>query len=208
MHIRVDDSNLDHVLDLAADVLCRGGIVAYPTETFYGLGVKFDMPGALERLCALKNRPQEKAMPVIIGDRGSLSRIVAAGWLEQIPERIRSLMDRSWPGPLTFLLPAAEGLPELLTAGTGKIAVRIPGLSFALHLARRAGFPFTATSANPSGMPPASDADTVERYFGCAIDLIVDAGPAPGGIPSTILDATGPGLRIVREGAAVIPDLS
>lgn len=188
-------------LDQAIATLRRGGIIAYPTETFYGLGAGFYMPESLARLYELKRRPAEKAMPVIVGDVRLLSEVVSQKWLDAIPPHAGSLMDRFWPGPLTLLLPAKEGLSEFLTAGSGMIAVRIPGESFALDLARKAGFPITATSANLSGMPPAVNAREVVQYFADLIDLLVDGGETPGGLPSTIVDAARAPVVIMRDGA-------
>ncbi len=199
--IKLSDAGKDEAANEAIAVLLRGGIIAYPTETFYGLGAKFDMPESLQRLYDMKQRPGEKAMPVIIGRRGLLSGLVREEWLTHLPPAALSIMDRFWPGPLTVLFPARQGLPELLTAGTGLIAVRIPGESFALALAEKAGFPFTATSANLSGMPPAINAEEVIRYFGERPDLLIDGGRAGGGRPSTIVDVSGDGIRILREGA-------
>lgn len=196
MLIKISENNLAEVLRKAVAVINDGGIVAYPTETFYGLGVKFDDEASLRKLYELKRRPEEKPMPLIIGDRKSLSMI--AGDVNEIAE---SLMDKFWPGPLTLILKTKKGLSKYLTAGTGRVAVRIPGESFALHLAGEAGFPITATSANPSGMPPSDDAETVKKYFGDKIDLIIDGGKTPGGLPSTIVDVTEKKIKIVREGA-------
>jgi L-threonylcarbamoyladenylate synthase len=109
-------------------------------------------------------------------------------------------MDTFWPGPLTLILPAKENVSEYITAGTHTVAVRKPGKSFALRLAQTARFPITATSANISGLPPARDSEAVLGYFGDRIDLIIDAGPTPGGLPSTIVDARGSALKILREG--------
>lgn len=189
------------MFDKVVDILQCGDIVAYPTETFYALGVKFDMHDALRKLYELKKRPHEKAMPVIIGDRSLLSALVSAEWLSNIPETARLLMDRFWPGPLTLLLPAKEDLSEYLTANTGMIGVRIPGESFAFQLAQRAGFPITATSANISGLPPAENADMVRGYFGDEVDFLIDGVQAPGGLPSTIVEVSGNNIRIIREGA-------
>jgi L-threonylcarbamoyladenylate synthase len=196
MLIKINDKNLSDVLKKAVDVLNNGGIVAYPTETFYGLGVKFDNEASLRKLYELKRRPEEKPMPLIIGDRTLLSMIAIS-----VNEIAESLMDKFWPGPLTLLLKAKNDLSPYLTAGTGRVAVRIPGESFALHLAGEAGFPITATSANPSGMPPAENADTIIKYFGEGIDLVIDGGKTAGGLPSTIADVTEKKIKIVREGA-------
>lgn len=205
--VRLAEARMDEAVSEAVSVILTGGIVAYPTETFYGIGVKFDMPGSLRRLYELKRRPREKAMPVIIGHNDLLSAVVSQKWLENIPYSAKLLMDRFWPGPLTLLLPAREGLSEFLTANSGMIAVRIPGESFALRLARKAGFPVTATSANLSGMPPAVNAQEVVRYFDDRLDLFVDGGETPGGLPSTIADAARDPIRIVREGALGRKDL-
>jgi L-threonylcarbamoyladenylate synthase len=194
--LKVTVTNLREVLKTAVETLKTGGIVAYPTETFYGLGVKFDLEQSLKRLYEIKQRPKDKAMPLIIGEKRLLASIASS-----INSAAESLIDGFWPGPLTLLVPAGENISEWLTAGTRNIAVRVPGESFALELARHAGFPITSTSANISGFPPARDAATVRKYFSDDIDLIVDGGEAPGGLPSTIVDTTGNGMRIVREGA-------
>ena len=178
------------------ETLEKGGIVAYPTETFYGLGVRFDSEEAIKKLYTIKRRPEMKPMPLIIGDRKLLSLLVTG-----INNRSSLLMDRFWPGPLTLLLPAKKNLSEFITAGTKKVAVRIPGESFALQLAKSADRPITSTSANPSGMPPAQNARTVLRYFQSKIDLVIDGGPAPGRLPSTLIEVTGDEVKILREGA-------
>lgn len=195
MLVKATQSNIARVLRMAFDVLASGGIIAYPTETFYGLGARYDMEGSLDRLCAIKQRPLEKAMPLIIGNRGLLSSLT-----DSVSIRSAALMDRFWPGPLTLVFPARGSLSRFITAGTRKVAVRMPGESFGLDLARFTRFPITATSANASGMPPAGDAKMVLEYFGDSIDLVVDAGPAPGGLPSTIVEATGDRIKILREG--------
>ena len=199
--LALNKDKIDDALSKAVDILKEGGIIAYPTETFYALGVKCDLPRSLKRLYELKKRPREKAMPVIIGKRTVRSGIVSPEWREHIPPFAQALMDRFWPGPLTLLLPAQEGLPEDLTAGTGMIAVRMPGESFALRLTHHAGFPITATSANLSGTPPADSAEMVIHYFGKRIDLVIDGGRTPGGLPSTIVDVSGGKVVMVREGA-------
>lgn len=200
IHVIVKGNNTHEAIHEAVSVLQKGGIVAYPTETFYALGVKFDMLGPLKRLYELKMRPKEKAMPVIIGSRELLLDIVSDKWLENIPVNAKSIMDSLWPGPLTLLFPAKEGLSEYLTANTGMIAARIPGESFAFHLAEMAGFPITATSANLSGMPPADNAEGVIRYFGDNIDIVIDEGHTQGRLPSTIVDVSENKVRIIREG--------
>lgn len=190
---------LEEVLKKALRVLREGGVMAYPTESFYGLGVAATNEKALRRIYELKKRAPEKAMPVIVGSREVLKSIV-----KSIPLEAEELMKRFWPGALTIVFDAIEGVSKILTGGSGKIAVRIPGESFALDLARAADFPITATSANLSGAPPAEDAASVINYFGDGIDLIVDGGRTPGGKPSTIIDVTLTPPAILREGRILL----
>ena len=192
----LNEEHSEHALNQAVAVLMGGGIIAYPTETFYGIGAKFDNEDSLQKLHEIKQRPGNKPLPLIIGSRYLLAHIASS-----INNTAASLMDRFWPGPLTLILPAKENLSPYITAGTHSVAVRIPGDSFALRLAQYALFPITATSANTSGNPPAQDAGTVVDYFGDNIDLIIDGGPTKGMLPSTIVDARKGKLEIVREGA-------
>jgi L-threonylcarbamoyladenylate synthase len=201
--IKLSKDILSVAIDKAVDALQGGAIIAFPTETFYGLGAKYDLSDTLKRLYELKRRPREKALPLIIGSREMLG-IVSSLDRSSNASLISSaslLMDRFWPGPLTLLVPAKEGLSDYVAARTGMVAVRIPGESFALRLAKKARFPITATSANPSGLPAAAEAEDVENYFGNRIDLLIDGGAAPGGLPSTIVDLSGGMPRILREGA-------
>ncbi len=195
MIIKLTDENLGEAINKAIAVLKSGGIVAYPTETFYGLGAKYDIDSALKRLYEIKKRPQEKAMPLIIGSREELFLIT-----DSVNKSAMDLMDRFWPGPLTILFRARPGLSEYISS-ENKVAVRIPGESFALRLAMAAGFPITSTSANISGMPPADNASMISDYFGEVIDLIIDGGKTNGGLPSTIVDITGDMPKIIRHGS-------
>lgn len=196
----IKTSGISHETDLNEVVqeLKAGGIVAFPTETFYGMGVIWSDATALARLFQLKRRTKDKPVPLIIGDVATLSAVALA------PEKtVLRIMDKFWPGPLTILFAAKAGLPELITGGTGKVALRVPGRSFALDVARALGYPITSTSANISGKAPARTADEVIRYFGDDLDIVVDGGPAPGEKPSTIIDISEGTLRLVRDG--VIP---
>jgi len=197
--LRPFECGITKALEQCTEALLQGGIVAFPTETFYGLGVRYDRHASLERLYAIKQRPLEKAMPLIIGKRDLLNLIA-----EDIPTAAERLMDRFWPGPLTLILPAKASLSYYITAGTGTVAVRIPGSSFAQDLAAAVEFPITATSANISTQPPADSADDVCRYFDARVDIIVDTGRTPGMAPSTLVDAAGESPVIVRRG--IIPE--
>lgn len=199
MHvISLREKDVDYALARALIALDRGEIVAFPTETFYALGARFDRPRALKRLFEIKGRPPEKPVSLIVSGPESLSLVA-----ESPGPLALKLMERYWPGPVTLVLTAVEGLSAFITS-MGKVAVRVPGESFALDLARAAGYPVTATSANPSDRPPARDAEEAREYFPGGVSLLIDGGRAPGGLPSTVLDATGEGVKILRHGAAII----
>jgi L-threonylcarbamoyladenylate synthase len=191
----VSATRADEALKAASEAIIGAGIAAVPTETFYGLCARHDSAVALERLYAVKGRPRNRAIPLIIGDKGMLPLVAAA--VGGIAEK---LAGRFWPGPLTLLLDARGDLPEPITAGTGKVAVRVPGASFALDLVRLLGVPLTATSANISGLPPAESAEEVIRYFADGIDIVVDGGKTPGGMPSTIVEVSDGQVKIARQG--------
>ncbi len=193
--IRLSLSRKNEIIDKALLCLDKGGILAFPTETFYGLGAKYDNEPALLRLYELKKRPFEKAIPVIIGRIEHIHLLT-----DNIPSEAERLMEKYWPGPLTIIFQARTDLSPYLTAGTEKIAVRMPGESFALELARKADFPITATSANPSGAPPAVDAQEVLKYFGESLDMIIDAGQTPGISPSTIVEVINGKPKVLRKG--------
>jgi L-threonylcarbamoyladenylate synthase len=182
--------------DEAHTVLKRNGIIAVPTETFYGLGVNPFQAEALVRLFALKDRAPEKPVLVMVAGPAMLPQVV-----REIPEVANRLMARFWPGPLTIIFPSLPHLPRLLTAGTGTIGVRQPRQSLTCRLITALGFPITGTSANRAGYRPLVRAEEVAREFGDLLDLILDAGPCPGGLPSTIVDVTNASPRLVRVGA-------
>lgn len=195
MILKLTHENTADAISTAISVLKKGGIIAYPTETFYGLGAKYDIEPAVKRIYEIKKRPKEKAMPLIIGDIKELFLLT-----DFINPQAKNLINKFWPGPLTILFNARPDLSEYMVSDN-KVAVRIPGRSFALQLAKASGFPITATSANISDMPPADDPRIVLDYFGDGIDLIIDGGRTIGGLPSTIVDATGSVIKIIRKGA-------
>lgn len=175
-------------------ILRQGGIVAIPTETYYGLGVDPFNPTALRRLAKAKGRPDDKPILLLIGAPEQLSDLV-----DHIPLAATALMEAFWPGPLTIVFPARTGFHELITAGTGTVGVRWTSLAPLAHILRLVG-PLTGTSANRSGEKPAQTALEVHQAFGDEIDLIVDAGTMPGGMPSTVIQIQGQ-AQILREGA-------
>jgi len=194
--IRLADTQAAEAVSRACEIIRSGGIVAFPTETFYALGVRFDDHSALARLYELKQRPYEKALPLIAGD---IARLLKAA--SSIDPAAEKLINRFWPGPLTILFPALPSVSDYITGGTGRVAIRVPGKSFALDLAQSLSLPLTATSANISGRAPAGTASDITGYFGDSIDLMIDGGATPGGLPSTIVDVSGPAVKVLREGA-------
>ena len=193
----IDPTHPDpEVLARAAETLRRGGILAYPTETLYGLGVDPFNPEALDRLYDLKGRPASLPVSILVRDFEMLRTVV----LEVPPGALR-VMKAFLPGPLTVVLPAARRLPERLTAGSGRIGVRISSHPLAARLFQVYPFPITTTSANPTGRPGARDAREVQAYFPGGLDCILDGGTVPGGIGSTVADLTGAAPVILREGA-------
>jgi L-threonylcarbamoyladenylate synthase len=186
--------DLEAVYEETEKVVRRGGIVAVPTESSYGLGASPFDDNAVSRLCRLKGRPENKPILVLIGRTDQLPSLVTG-----IPPAASLLMKRFWPGPLTIVMPAAPKLGLALTAGTGTIGVRCPRHPALAALLRRIG-PLTGTSANRSGQSPARTAQEVQAAFGDHIDLILDGGPTAGGPPSTVVEAI-EHVRIVRDGA-------
>src|SRR5262249_22341939 len=173
-----------------------GGLVAFPTETFYGLGADALDPAAVARVFHAKGRPADKPLLVLVD-----SLVMAGEAVAGISERARRLMARYWPRPLTLVLPAAPRLPPAPTAGTRAIGVRIPGPPLSLRPGRAGRPPPPAPSANPHGAPSPRTVAEVLAGLGDAVDLVLDAGPTAGGLPSTVLDLTAAVPRVIRPGA-------
>lgn len=175
-------------------VLIENGLIALPTESFYGLAVAPFNEQALARLWQVKGRSKEKPILVLIGEESQLELLV-----RNIPPAATVLMNAFWPGPLTIVFPAAPGLSDAVTAGTRSVGIRFSAWQPLRELLPRIG-PVTGTSANREGMPPPTTVEEIHHGLGDTLDLIVDAGPTPGGQPSTVIDAQGP-IRIIRDGA-------
>ena len=180
----------------AVRVLREGGVVAFPTETFYGLGADARNETAVEKIFRIKGRNFRNPLPVIVANDRELIPLV-----EEIPAAARILMQTFWPGPLTLIFRASSSVLPRLTADTGKIGIRVSGHLVARLLAAGLAGPLTATSANPSGGPECSSADAIIRALGDLPDAVIDGGETPGGAGSTILDVTVFPPRILREGA-------
>jgi L-threonylcarbamoyladenylate synthase len=175
-------------------IIQRGGILAVPTETFYGLGVNPFDPDALARLIAVKGRPQAMPILVLLAAPRDLSLFAL-----HVPEAASMLMEAFWPGALTILFPARPSVPSTVTGGSGRVGLRVSSCQPLRELLECVG-PLTGTSANRTGAAPALTASEVQDNLGQDVDAILDAGPTPGGLPSTVVEADD-GLRIIREGA-------
>jgi L-threonylcarbamoyladenylate synthase len=186
-------STVENVAQRVKTVTQGAGLVAIPTETYYGLGVDPFNSEAVDRLIVVKGRGEGKPILVLIGSLSQLSLLVAA-----VPPAASILIEAFWPGPLTILFPAHPSLPSNLTAGAGNVGVRFTSCQPLCELLQCIG-PLTGTSANRTGAPPAQSARAVQEDFQDEVELIIDAGPTPGGLPSTVIQAQGT-PRIIRQG--------
>ena len=184
----------------ALAVLKNGGILAFPTDTVYGLGALAFDNAAIESIYIAKDRPIEKAIPILIGDLSDLDQVTV-----DIPNMALRFASRFWPGPLTCVVPKKQTLP-LAVSATSTVAVRIPNHPNALALLCAAG-PMAVTSANISGQPSPSTAEEVYSQLNGRIPLILDGGKAPGGIPSTLVNCTGGEPVILRAGPISLAEL-
>lgn len=181
------------ILREATHCIKQGGTLAVSTESFYALAAGVMHREAVERVAAMKGARDAKPILVLISHPEQLSSLVST-----LPSGADCLMKQFWPGPLTLVLPAAPDLPTALSCGTETIGVRQPGDTRLLTLLAETG-PLTGTSANRSGMAPTQTAEELEREFGSELDLILDSGPSPGGMPSTLVNLVGE-IRILRKG--------
>jgi L-threonylcarbamoyladenylate synthase len=189
-------------LDRAAGTILSGGVVAFPTESFYGLAVNPFDDGGLKRLFEVKRRARDQPILVLIHSAEVLNQYVVG-----VPEIASVLMERFWPGGLTLVFEAKKGVSPLLTADTGKMGIRLSSHPVAKALARSVGLPITGTSANTSGEPPCMSADEVLRVLGRDVDLVLDGGRTRGGKGSTILDVTVRPPVLLREGMVTLEEL-
>ena len=187
-------------IQVALQILREGGLVAFPTDTVYGVGALVFDGKAVESIYVAKQRPIEKAIPVLMADAADMEKVGM-----DIPEVAYQLAARFFPGPLTCLIPKQPTLPESVSA-TETVGVRVPDHEVARALLRAAG-PMAVTSANISGQPSPSTAQEVLAQLNGRIDLILDGGKTPGGVPSTLVDCTGKDLKILREGPISLAEI-
>ena len=187
-------------IQTALEILQNGGLVAFPTDTVYGVGALAFDGKAVESIYTAKDRPIEKAIPVLIGDVADMEKVGM-----DIPDIAYKLAARFWPGPLTVIVPKKPTLPESVSA-TNTVGVRMPDHEVARALLRAAG-PMAVTSANISGQLSPSTAQEVLAQLGGRIDLIIDGGTTPGGVPSTVVDCTDMEIKILREGPIALEEI-
>jgi L-threonylcarbamoyladenylate synthase len=192
----------DKTLAEAEKILRAGGVIAFPTETFYGLGADANQEEAVEKIFRLKGRAVQNPISVIVYTDREVIPLV-----EELPAMAQILMRTFWPGALTLVFTASPTVLPRLTAGTGKIGIRVSSHPVARLIARRLAGPLTATSANLSGGPECSTADEVHRAFRDSLDAIIDGGTTAGGLGSTVLDVTVSPPLILREGVVSRSDI-
>ena len=194
--LKIDSQRPDNsLIEEVSSILVAGGVVAYPTETFYGLGTDGQNEEAIRKIFLIKGRNFRNPISVIIGNANDVR-----GLVKEIPELALRLMEKFWPGALTIIFKASPHVSPILTAGTGKIGIRLSSHPVATALAKKLGRPITATSANLSGKQECTTADEVVQGIGDQIDAVLDGGQTPGGSGSTIIDVTTDPPAILREG--------
>lgn len=200
--LTVDRWNPDpSAIKRAASVLTDGGLVAFPTETVYGLGADALLGEAVAKIFAAKGRPADNPLIVHVVSPEDVDRIAF------VDEQAARLMKLFWPGPLTLVLVAKEGVPSITRAGLSTVAVRMPSHPVALALIEEARCPVAAPSANRSGRPSPTNAQTVVDDLNGAVDVVIDAGPTDVGVESTVVDVTGPALVLLRPGGLPVEEL-
>jgi len=200
MKTEIIPGSSNDAIPYAIEILKAGSLVAFPTDTVYGVGTLAFNGKAVESIYAAKDRPIEKAIPVLIGDAQDLEKVGI-----NISDSARRLAAHFWPGPLTILVPKRADLPESVSS-TSTVGVRVPDHDVARALLRAAG-PMAVTSANISGRQSPVTAQEVYEQLGGRVDLIIDAGKTPGGVPSTLVDCTASELNVLREGPISLEEL-
>jgi L-threonylcarbamoyladenylate synthase len=201
--IKIDQVHSELAFSRCREVIASGGVIVYPTDTYYGLGADPRNPRAVKKIFEIKKRPAGQPILLLIAGQAEV-----ADWVEDVPSQAADLMRRHWPGPLTLIFRANLNVLSTLTAGTGSIGLRVPGSELTRDLLRSLGFALTGTSANQSGQPSISTAAEAELAIGDRVDLILDGGETPGGKPSTVVDISTGILRVLREGAIPLRNIA
>jgi L-threonylcarbamoyladenylate synthase len=194
--------NENQFIHQAAEIIRRGGIVAFPTETVYGLGADAFNPLAVARIFEVKRRPYFDPLIVHVANPADVEKLVKG-----IPSNAKKLMERFWPGPLTIVLLKEEDIPDIVTAGLPTVAIRMPNHPMALAMIKESKCPIAAPSANPFGYLSPTIAEHVREQLGERVDLILDGGPCPVGVESTILSFLGEKSRLLRPGGVPLEEI-
>jgi len=194
--------SIQQQIEKAISVLKQGGVVAFPTDTVYGLGTAANLPEAVEKIYQVKQRPHDKALPLPLGDLSQID-----GVAHHVSETAWLLARTFLPGALTLVLPKAGSVSDIISGGGQTVAIRVPAHPIPLAIISGLGAPIVGTSANISGHPSPLTADEVRAQFGDEIDLIIDGGRCPGGKESTVVDVTGEVPVLLREGAIARKEL-
>lgn len=197
--LKIDSSSLQYVLEYAVHLILRGKVMAFPTDTFYGLGADSFNLAAVSEIFRIKRRVPDRPVPLLVDSVDQ-----AVDLADNPPKLFYTLAQKFWPGALTLIVPASRLIPLKVTAHTGKVGLRWPLAPFVVALIAAAGRPLTGTSANLSGMESCSTADEVDCQIGDVLPLILDGGLTRGGLPSTVVELTGETGRVLRQG--LIPE--
>lgn len=201
--IKIDPKNPDiKKIHKAAEVLKKGGIVAFPTDTFYGLGADAANDEAVKKIYSIKERDYYKPILILMDNKDKVSKYV-----KDMPQIAKKLIDKFWPGPLTIIFYASPAISQSLLGRGNKIGIRIPNNPITLLFLKAAGCPVTATSANISGRPSPSDPEEVKKSLGEKIDIILDAGRTTGIKESTVIDVAEQPPVCIREGMVTIKEI-
>lgn len=200
MNTKILSADSPETIRVALKILRAGGLAAFPTDTVYGVGALAFDGRAVKSIYIAKDRPLEKAIPILIGNADDLTQVASS-----VPDMAKKFSARFWPGPLTLIVPKLPTLPDSISA-TNTVAVRAPNHQIARKLLQAAG-PMAVTSANISGQSNPTTADEVFAQLGGRIALIIDGGRSPGGVPSTLVDCTGARPIILRAGPISLPEL-
>ncbi len=202
MKTRILPVDQPHALERALELLRQGQVIALPTDTVYGVAADGLNPDAIEQLYAVKERPRDKAIPLLLASSDDLEQVAA-----EVPEGARILAAKFWPGALTLVVRARANVPPILRAEGDSVAVRVPDHPVPRELARLLGRPLAATSANISGGRDPSTAQEVEAQLSGRLPLILDGGKVGGGVPSTVIDVSVTPLRVLRQGALQLEEI-
>ncbi len=194
--VTLDSIHPEQAFARCKSVIEAGGVIAYPTDTFYGLGADPRNSAAVKRLFEIKGRPMGQPILLLLHDRSAVRE-----WASVITAEAEALMDAFWPGPLTLVFPALPDVLPELTGGTGRIGIRVPGNAVTRGLLAALGTALTGTSANRSGSPDPRTAQEVAGRLGDTVDSVLDAGCTVGGKASSVVEVSAAGLTMVREGA-------